>query len=173
MPVSITTSWDRCLVFKFPVSGNFRLRTNSGWLSNIIVFDDEALGMCERCRPDSVWNCACLSGPGEYSLSALQGRLRAAIFRFPALRVRLGIVNRERPTRRSTSPCRWMIGGGMRTVLRASHQPRFTLRRSRRDREREFPRQAVTLDRTHDFCAAHARHVGFRRRDGWPAGRRS
>lgn len=96
MPVSITISWDWCLVFEFPVNGNFRLRTNSGWLSNIIVFDDEALGMCERCRPDSVWNCACLSGPGEYSLSALQGRLRAVIFRFPALLARLGVVNREK-----------------------------------------------------------------------------
>ncbi|WP_435079692.1 MATE family efflux transporter [Halococcus sp. AFM35] len=53
-------------------------------------------------------------------LSALQNRLRAVIFRFPALLARLGIVNREKGDEAFDLAVPVMVSGGMRTVLRAS-----------------------------------------------------
>ncbi len=53
-------------------------------------------------------------------LSAFQSRLRAAIFCFPALLARLGIVDREKGDEAFDLAVSVMVSGGMRTVLRAS-----------------------------------------------------
>ena len=53
-------------------------------------------------------------------LSALQSRLRAIIFRFPALLARLGIVNREKGDEAFDLAVSVMVSGGMRPVLCAS-----------------------------------------------------